>query len=249
MDQAFLLLGAGLAAGAMNALAGGGSFVTLPAFIVAGAPSVSANASSTVALYPGGLASAWVYRAGLAGVCGVPLKPTLAVTLLGGFLGALLLLWTPNAAFDQVLPWLLLLATLTLAAGPRLARFVHMRFRGGLPFVLFVQLLLGIYGGYFGGAVGLMMMAAWSLLGNADLKALNPPRTLLVSAANTVAVVCFALAGAVDWVAATLVAGGALLGGYSGAHLGKRLPSSLVRAATLLVATAMTIAFFLRAYG
>src|SRR5687768_17588496 len=98
MDQAFLLLGAGLAAGAMNALAGGGSFVTLPAFIVAGVPSVSANASSTVALYPGGLASAWVYRAGLAGVCGVPLKPTLAVTLLGGFLGALLLLWTPNAA-------------------------------------------------------------------------------------------------------------------------------------------------------
>ena len=75
MDQALLLLGAGLAAGAMNALAGGGSFVTLPAFIVAGVPSVSANASSTVALYPGGLASAWVYRAGLAGVCGVPLKP------------------------------------------------------------------------------------------------------------------------------------------------------------------------------
>jgi uncharacterized protein len=249
MDQVFLLLGAGLAAGAMNALAGGGSFVTLPALIIAGVPSVSANASSTVALYPGGLASAWVYRAGLASVCGVPLKPTLAVTFLGGFLGALLLLWTPNAAFDQVLPWLLFLATVTLAAGPRLARFVHMRFRGGLPFVLFVQFLLGIYGGYFGGAVGLMMMAPWSLLGTADLKTLNPPRTLLVSAANTVAVVCFALAGAVDWVAAALVAGGAILGGYSGAHLGKRLPSSLVRAATLFVATAMTIAFFVRAYG
>jgi uncharacterized protein len=249
MDQAFLLLGAGLVAGAMNALAGGGSFVTLPALIAAGVPSVSANASSTIALYPGGLASAWVYRAGLAGVCGVPLKPTLAVTLLGGFLGALLLLWTPNAAFDRVLPWLLLVATLTLAAGPRLAPFVRSRFRGGLPLVLLIQFLLGVYGGYFGGAVGLMMMAAWSLLGSADLKTLNPPRTLLVSAANTVAVLCFALAGAVEWLAATLVAGGAILGGYAGAHLGKRLSSALVRAATLLVATAMTVAFFLRAYG
>jgi len=246
MDQVLLLVGAGLAAGAMNALAGGGSFVTLPALVVAGVPSVSANASSAVALYPGGLASAWVYRAGLAGVCGVPLKPTFAVTLAGGFLGALLL-WTPNAAFDKVLPWLLLLATLTIAAGPQLARFVQTRFRGGLPLVLIIQFLLGTYGGYFGGAVGLMMMAAWSLLGTADLRTLNPPRTLLVSAANTVAVVCIALAGAVDWAAAALVAGGAVPGAYAGAHLGKRLPSALVRATTLLVATAMTIAFFLRA--
>src|SRR5476649_2465109 len=103
----------------MNALAGGGSFVTLPALIAAGVPSVAANASSTVALYPGGLASAWVYRSGLTHVAGVPLRPAFLATLAGGLLGALLLLWTPTGVFDRVLPWLLLVATLTLTFGPR----------------------------------------------------------------------------------------------------------------------------------
>src|ERR1700729_3037500 len=105
MSQFFLVFIAGLVAGAMNALAGGGSFVTLPALIAAGLPSVAANASSTVALYPAGLASVYVYRHGIGEVAGVRLKPTLAVTLLGGLLGALLLLATPSSAFDRALPW------------------------------------------------------------------------------------------------------------------------------------------------
>ncbi|HEY0419342.1 MAG TPA: TSUP family transporter, partial [Acetobacteraceae bacterium] len=98
-----LLLAAGLLAGAMNALAGGGSFVTLPALIAAGVPSVQANASSTLALYPGGVASVWTYRDGLGPVCGVPLRPLLVVTLVGGLAGGLLLLWTPSSIFDAVL--------------------------------------------------------------------------------------------------------------------------------------------------
>lgn len=246
--QESLLLGAGLLAGAMNALAGGGSFVTLPALIATGVPSVAANASSTLALYPGGLASAWVYRQGLGDVCGVPLRPTLAATLLGGLAGSLLLLWTPSKAFDRVLPWLLVVATLALAAGPRLGPALRARVRAGLPLVLTVQFLLGIYGGYFGGAVGLMMMAVWGLLDAADVKALHPARTLMVSAANTVAVLCFALAGVVRWQAALLVGAGAIVGGYGGAHLGRRLPPALVRGATLALAIAMTLAFFARAY-
>ena len=244
-----LLLGAGLLAGAMNALAGGGSFVTLTAMVAAGLPSVTANASSTLALYPAGAASAWVYRGGLVPVGGLPLRPTLVATLLGGFAGALLLLSTPAAAFDRVVPWLLLAATLTLAAGPRLGARLRARRRAGPGAVLALQVLLGVYGGYFGGAVGLMMMAAWSMIDGADVKALNPPRTVMVTAANSVAVLCFAVAGAVEWRATLLVGAGALVGGYAGAHLGRRLPAGAVRAGTVLLASLLTVVFFGRAYG
>ncbi|MET0987229.1 MAG: sulfite exporter TauE/SafE family protein [Steroidobacteraceae bacterium] len=244
-----LLLAAGLAAGAMNAMAGGGSFVSLPALIGAGLPSVVANASSTIALYPGGIASAWVYRGGLSQVCGVPLRPTLIATLVGGFIGAVLLLVTPTSMFDRVLPWLLFVATLALAFGPRLGPAIRERFRAGIGTVLLIQFLLGMYGGYFGGAVGLMMVAAWSLLEEANLKALSAPRTLLVSAANTVAVLCFVIAGAVRWPETLLLGAGAMVGGYGGAAVGKKLPPDLVRSATVLLAAAMTLRFFIRAYG
>lgn len=248
MSDFLLLILSGLLAGAMNALAGGGSFVTLPALMAAGVPSVMANASSTVALYPGGAASALVYRNGLAPVCGVRAGPMLSVTLAGGLAGALLLLWTPTSIFDRVLPWLLLVATLMLAFGPRLGAILRARLPAGSGAVLAVQALLGLYGGYFGGAVGLMMIAAWSLLTDADVKTLNPPRTLMVTAANTAAVLCFAAAGAVHWPATLLTGAGALAGGYLGAHLGRRLPPGLVRAVTLIIAMGMTAMFFMRAY-
>jgi uncharacterized protein len=246
-DHLLLLGGAGLLAGAMNALAGGGSFVTLPALIAAGVPSVAANASSTVALYPGGLASAWVYRQGLSEICGVPVRPMLAVTLAGGLAGSLLLLWTPSSAFDLILPWLLLVATLALAFGPRIAPWLQSRVQIGAGPILVLQFALGVYGGYFGGAVGLMMIAAWSLLAGADLKQLNPPRTLMVSAANTIAVLCFVVAGAVRWRETVVLAVAAVIGGYLGAHLGRRLDARLVRAATITLSVVMTILFFLRA--
>ncbi|GLS17773.1 UPF0721 transmembrane protein [Labrys miyagiensis] len=249
MSHILLLTLAGLLAGFMNALAGGGSFVALPALIAAGVPSVAANASSTVALYPGGAASALVYRNGLAPVCGVSAGRMLGVTLAGGLAGALLLLWTPIALFDRVLPWLLFIATLMLALGPRLGTALRARWLAAAGAVLAVQFALGLYGGYFGGAVGLMMIAAWSLLADADIKALNPPRTLMVTAANTAAALCFIAAGTVYWVATLLVGAGALLGGYLGAYLGKRLPPVAVRAATLLIAAGMTVVFFARAYG
>ena len=249
MQAIFLLLGAGLLAGAMNALAGGGSFVTLAALVAAGVPSVTANVTSTVALYPAGAVSAWVYRGGLSSVGGLPLRRTLLATLLGGFAGAVLLLATPSAAFDRVVPWLLLAATAMLAAGPGLGARLRARKRAGPAALLAMQFLLGIYGGYFGGAVGLMMMAAWSLIDGADVKALNPLRTVMVTAANTVAVLCFAASGAVNWSAALLVGAGASVGGYAGAHLGRRLPARAVRVGTVVLASALTLVFFARAYG
>lgn len=243
-----MLAGAGFLAGAMNALAGGGSFVTLPALIAAGLPSVAANASSTVALYPGGAASAWVYRDGLARVDGLPLGPSLIATLIGGLAGALLLLWTPSSVFDRVLPWLLLAATITLILGPRLGGALRARFTAGPTAIVIIQFALGIYGGYFGGAVGLMMLAAWSLITTADIKLLNPSRMVLVTAANTIAVLCFIVLGAVRWSETLALGAGAIAGGYGGAHIGKRLPARVVRIITLIVAVAITAAFFYRAY-
>jgi uncharacterized protein len=248
MNHLLLLSGAGLLAGAMNALAGGGSFITLPALIAAGVPAVQANASSTVALYPGGLASAWTYHDRFGSVCGTPVWRLLAVTLTGGLAGSILLLCTPAAAFNFILPWLLLLATLALAFGHRTGVPASglLRLRAG-P-LLMMQFSLGVYGGYFGGAVGLMMVALWSLLGEGDLKALNGPRTLLVAAANTIAVLVFILAGMIRWPQTLVLLFGGLLGGYAGARLGRVLPPGLVRALTLCASAGITAAFFVRAY-
>ena len=243
------LFGAGLLAGAMNALAGGGSFVSLPAMIAAGVPSVQANASSTVALWPGGAASAWTYHAGARAVCGVALRPLIGVTLAGGLAGSMLLLWTPAAAFNSVLPWLMLLATLALAFGRRVGARLQGRLPGQAGLVLVGQFGLGIYGGYFGGAVGLMMMAFWSLLGDANLKVLNGPRTLLVTVANSVAVLIFVLADAVWWPQTAAMLVGGVAGGVFGARLGRVVPAGVTRTVTLCFTVAMMILFFVRAYA
>jgi uncharacterized membrane protein YfcA len=179
----------------------------------------------------------------------VPLRPNLIATVAGGIAGALLLLWTPNSAFDKVLPWLLLAASLAIIFAPRLGPRLRARMRISLPAILPIQFLLGVYGGYFGGAVGLMMIATWSLLDVADVKALSAPRTLMVTAANAVAVVCFVIAGAVRWPETLLVGAGAIAGGYFGAQIGRRLPAAAVRSGTIVVAVGITIVFFLRAYG
>jgi uncharacterized membrane protein YfcA len=248
MEHFLFLFGAGLLGAMMNALAGGGSFVTLPALIAVGVPSVQANASSTVALWPGGAASAWTYHEGRQPICGIPTGPLLGVTLAGGFAGSLLLLWTPSSSFNVILPWLLLLATLALAFGRRIGPALQGRLNGRRGPVALIQFALGVYGGYFGGAVGLMMVAAWSALGEREIKKLNGPRTLLVSAANTIAVVTFALAGAVRWSETLAMLAGGLAGGIVGAKIGRAVPANVARVATLFWTAAVTLVFFARAY-
>jgi uncharacterized protein len=242
------IFGAGLLAGTMNALAGGGSFVSLPALIGIGVPSVQANASSTVGLFPGAAASAWAYRDGLGPVGAVKLRPLLLTTIGGGAIGALLLLWTPSRTFDFLLPWLLMIATLTLAFGRQLGESLRRRWHIRPSAVLIVQLGLGIYGGYFGGAVGIMMMAVWGLLENRDLKSLNAPRTLMVTAANAMAVVLFIAAHAIRWRETMIMLVAATIGGYCGAQVGRRASSRVVRAGTLFIAGGITLLFFARAY-
>ncbi|MEO8114329.1 MAG: sulfite exporter TauE/SafE family protein [Phenylobacterium sp.] len=244
-----LLALAGVLAGAMNAVAGGGSFASLPALLAVGLPATLANASSTVALVPGSLASVWAYRGQGVSVGPTPLPQLLAVSVAGGLAGAILLLMTPTTLFDRVIPWLLLLATLTLAFGPRLREALARRnLRIGPAAALVAQGLLGIYAGYFGGAVGLMMMALWTLTSDLDLKTLTPARVLLVTAANATAVACFIVAGAVRWGPTLAVMAGAVVGGYLGARLGLRLPARVVRAVVLAITTLTTAAFFIRAY-
>lgn len=242
-----ILAVSGLTAGAMNALVGGGSFVSLPVLVATGIPSIIANATSSVALWPGGFASALVYRE-RPPVAGMRLPVMVALTMAGGAGGALLLFSTPVRLFDRLLPWLLLIATIALASAPRIAP--HLQARSGHHGGLLVggQFLLGVYGGYYGGAVGLMMLAMWNLIDGAGIKALAGTRTAMVTAANAAAIVCFAMAGMVRWRAALVLGAGALAGGYAGARIGRRLPPELVRAATLILCTAITIAFFIRAY-
>lgn len=232
----------------MNALAGGGTFVTLPALIAAGVSSVNANTTSTVALFPGQLTSTWAYRDGLGSIGSVPLRSLLLATFVGGALGAVLLLRTPIKTFDVVLPWLLAIATAALAFGSRLGEMLRRRWRIGAPAVLAAQFCLGIYGGYFGGGVGIMMMAVWSLLGDRTLKSFNAPRTLLVCAANTVAVLIFIAAGAVRWREGLVLLAAAILGAYCGSLIGRRAPAGAIRAVTVCLSVGITLAFFVRAY-
>jgi uncharacterized membrane protein YfcA len=248
MVRLFLVFVAGFVAGAMNALAGGGSFVTLPALIAAGVPSVQANASSTVALFPGGVVSAWAYRDGLGPIGAASLRSLMVATLLGGAIGAVLLVSTPTNTFDFVLPWLLLLATLALGFGRFFGEWSARRWRIGPTALLSVQFALGVYGGYFGGAVGIMMMAVWGLVGHHDLKRLNAPRTLLVSSANMMAALTFMIARAVHWPETVVMLVGAAIGGYGGAQIGRRAPPKIVRAWTLSLTACITLCFFVRAY-
>jgi uncharacterized protein len=249
MHAYFLTFGAGLLAGAMNALAGGGSFVSLPALIGAGVPPVQANASSTVALFPGGVASAWAYRDGIGPVGSLSLRPLLITTLCGGLLGAVLLLRTSSTAFTLALPWLLLFASLALAFGRRVGE--ALRGRGGMhaAVVLVIQFALGVYGGYFGGAVGIMMIAMWSLFEGRDIKSLNAPRTLLVSVANACAVLIFIVAHAVHWPETLVMLIAAIIGGYGGALIGRRAPAKVIRMGTLTLTFCVTLTFFVRTYA
>jgi uncharacterized membrane protein YfcA len=248
MSTLLVLTAVGFLAGTMNAVVGGGTFVTIPALIWAGVPSVLANSSSTVALFPGTLASTWGFREDFASFGQVSIRALLSVSLLGGLVGALLLLWTPTRTFDQLMPWLLLAATLAFAFGRDAGAALRRVARIGPAALLVMQFLLGIYGGYFGGGVGIMMMAAWSLLDSVDLKAMSPARVLLVSAMNAIAVVCFIVADAVLWPETLAILVSAVIGGYAGARVARRLTPSHLRAVVLVVSTAMTIAFFVRAY-
>jgi uncharacterized membrane protein YfcA len=244
-----LLAAAAFVAGAMNSAAGGGTFVTFPALVFTGVPSVAANATSTVALFPGAVTGSLGYRDDFKDFNGISVKALLPISVFGGFLGAMLLLLTPVRLFDAVVPWLLLTAALAFAFGPRAAAMLRRFVRIGPTGLLVAQFLLAIYGGYFGGAVGLMTLAMWSLFGATDLRAMNAAKTLLVGSMNTVAVVSFAVAGQVWWTDAAVMAVTGALGGYAGARIARRVAPHRIRLFINCVNATVTAIFFWRAFG
>src|ERR1700676_3997757 len=221
MGTYLLLAISAFAPGIINSVAGGGSFFTFPALVFTGVPSIIANASSTMALLPGIFASAWAYRDDFKKSEDFPFRPLLMVTLAGGIVGALLLLYTPQRAFDGMIPWLMLGATLLFTFGLRLSPILARKFHIGPLTLLCVQAVVAIYGGYFGGAIGILMLAAWSLVGLKDIHMMNANRTLLGGAMNTVAVVLFVIARKIWWPQTMVMLVAAVIGSYIGARFAR----------------------------
>ena len=233
----------------MNALAGGGTFATMPALIALGLPGPQANATSNVALQPGAMSAAWGFRDGLEPLGGIGIRTLATITFIGGLAGSLLLVVTPTHMFDIIIPWLLLVAFLAIAFGNSAAAAIRERVSIGAPTLMIAQGLLGLYGGYFGGGVGIMTTATYGLLAGMPPHRLMAPRTLMLAIANTAAAIIFIGFGMVRWTICLPMLTGAIVGGWAGAHYGKTLPPRAIRLWTLFVTATTTVVFFIRAYG
>lgn len=249
LAAAALAAGAGIVGGAMNAMAGGGTFATLPALVALGLPANSANATSNVALLPGAATSAWAFRGELAPLGGVSIRTLAAITFVGGLIGSALLVITPSDTFDIIIPWLLLFAFLVMLLGKRAAEWLHARVTIGPKTLIAAQSLLGIYGGYFGGGVGLITTAVYGLLAQITPRAMFAPRTLMLAIANLAAACIFIGFGMVMWWACLPMLVGAIIGGWLGAIIGKAVSPNIVRIWTLFVTGATTLTFFWRVYN
>jgi uncharacterized membrane protein YfcA len=248
----FLFVAANLA-GALNAIAGGGSFISFPALVFTGIPEIPANATNNIGAWAGLVASGGAYRRHL-DIPGRVLVPLLLVGITGGTVGSILLLKTPAHTFAHMLPWLMLGATLLFIFGKKLigkrkSSVRHDASAGTLATACAFLFLASIYGGYFGAGLGIVLLALLSALGMTDIHAMNAFKTVLSAAVNGPPVLVFVIAKVIYWPQAILVMIGFVLGGYLGGHYGQRLPQSWVRAFVMLVGIGMTTYFFVKVYG
>lgn len=251
--HALAMFAAAFAAGAVNAVAGGGSLITFPVLVALGLPPILANTTSTVGLVPGSLASAWGYREELGEV-----RPWLArlvpPSVVGGLVGALLLLWTPPRVFDLLVPLLVLGATVLFAASDRIARMV-VRKTGEqedtrpAALVAFAQLGIAIYGGYFGAGIGILMLAALALLHLGDIHRANALKALLGSSINAFAAGLFIARGSVLWGPAIVMVAGSIAGGYGAARIARRMEARVVRRLVVASGVAATVWLAVQAFG
>ena len=239
-----LLAGAAFGAGVLNAIAGGGSFLTFPALVFAGVPPIAANATSALAVSPGYLGGVLGFRAELGALPAALLRREVLISAVGGVCGAVLLLVTPPTLFSGLVPWLLLFATVLFAMGPRLAR---MGGGAGLAAWRFPGLfLVAIYGGYFNGGLGILLMALYTLTGEARINTVNALKNLNSLVLSVLSVVAFAWAGAIVWHHAVLMMVAATAGGFAGARLARRMPVQWVRALVIATGLVMSAVFFIR---
>jgi hypothetical protein len=245
METMAILFACALWAGIQNALAGGGSFVTLPALILSGLDARAANIASTLALFPGQVTTGWVGRGMVGGAAGLSFRALVIISVIGGALGAGLLLATPPTFFARLVPWLVLFATGVFAYGSFFRKGVG---GGGLGPVTAggCQFLIAIYGGYFGGGIGFLMLAALTATG-AAVRAAGATKNVLASVMNGGAVAIFLFTPAIPWARVGLVAVGAMAGGFIGAHLLRRIDERLIRGFVIVLGLVLTVALFLRA--
>ena len=252
LEHAIFLFLAGILGGVLNAVAGGGSFVAFPALLFVGVPPIPANATNSLALWTGVTASGGAYRDRL----DVPMRvlmPLLVTSFVGGIIGAFLLLLTPAHTFMRVLPWLMLGATLLFIFGNRLAgaRPSSVGHDATTPAIVgasLFELAVAVYGGYFGGGVGIVNLAMLAAVGMTDIHAMNALKSILGIAINGVAAAVFIVKGAIYWPQAIAMIAGALVGGYFGAHYAQKLPQAWIRGFVIVVGTGMTVYFFAKAY-
>jgi uncharacterized protein len=248
LETAIFLFFAGALGGAMNAVAGGGSFIAFPALLFTGVAPIAANATNTVALWVGVTASTGAYRKHL-DISRRVMIPLTVTSLIGGIAGAYLLLHTPAQTFLRVMPWLMLGATLLFMFGSRLSRrsggsIARDASTRALVIASVFELIVAVYGGYFGGGMGILNLAMLAAMGMTDIHAMNALKVVLGGIINGVAVVTFVIAGAVVWKEGSAMIAGALAGGYLGAHYAQKLPQAWIRGFVIVVGIGMTAYFF-----
>lgn len=251
-----LLFFAAAIGGGLNAVAGGGSFLTLPALIVAGVSPVVANATSTLALWPASISSTFAYRGDIKTsrrwllILGI-------TSVAGGLAGAQLLVRTSDSSFLRLLPWLMLVAALTFTFGNKLrpkhtANDGSHRFEQGGAWhpsmlgIVAIQVVIAAYGGYFGGGMGIMMLASFALAGMTNIHEMNGLKALLGVSINGLALLTFIVSGAIQWKYGLTMAAGGIFGGYSTAAIARKLEPRYVRLFVIVVGWAMTAYFFVR---
>ncbi|MBZ4021518.1 hypothetical protein CKO11_03480 [Rhodobacter sp. TJ_12] len=245
--DSLLLVSAGFAAGLLNAVAGGGTFLSLPALIYVGVPPVSANASATFAALPGYIGSAWGFRHDMQREGALPLWALAGLGMVGAVFGALLLTVTSSETFLWVVPWLLLLATALFAFGQHLLRAIQSRGGGQVGVVgsVVAILAMSLYGGYFNGGLGIMLLATFGVIGYVNLHGMNGLKNVLSAVVSLVSTVTFIAVGLIAWKPAIVMAISATVGGYLGATLSRRIVrTDLLRHGVTAIGLIMTAVFF-----
>ncbi len=243
-----LVVAAAFGAGFINAVAGGGSFLTFPALVAAGLPSLAANASNTVALFPAQAATGFAAREDLAKAQAdhsINIALLAAISLLGGTFGGILLLLTPQTLFSRLVPWLILFATLVFACGNLLITDAK-KIRLSSSATSIALCPVAVYGGYFGGGIGILMLALLTVFGLRDLRLMTSVKILLSALMNASATATFALAGVVHWRWTALVAICAIAGGYTGLHAARRVKPAIMRGFVVATGLALTAYFFVK---
>lgn len=248
--HAGLLFCAAVVAGAINSVAGGGSFISFPSLLFIGIPPVNANATNTVALWPGQVASIGAYRGELQKLPWRSVMPLLITGIVGGILGAWVLLKTPQKTFMNLVPWLMLIATLIFMFSGRITRWIRQRTAAHHPTEfatgrgIFIQIFIAFYIGYFGAGAGILILAMLALLGMDQIHTMNALKALLTTVSNGVAMLLFVVSHAVYWPETILMIVGSSLGGYFGAHYAQKTKPENVRRVVIAIGLVLAAYFF-----